>query len=167
MFSWDLAISISIFLVVLAVIYYLWDSTMFEIQHSKMINEMEGLSVEVSEQLLRTTGIPANWTESDVAVVGLADDRPRVLNSTKIYNFVNMMNANYSNNRYLLGTRAYDFYFNMTYLNGTQVEIDGTPCFTGRSHAGENVSDMVTATRTSILDGEIIRIRFTLWKREL
>jgi len=143
---------------------------MFEIQHSKMINEMEGLSVEVSEQLLRTTGIPANWTESDVEVVGLADDRPRVLNSTKISNFVDMMSysdGDYDANRHLLGTRAYDFYFNMTYLNHTQVEIDGTQCFTGRSPADENVSDIVTATRTSILDDEIIRIRFTIWRREL
>ena len=137
---------------------------MSEIQHSRTINEMESLSVEVSEQLLRTTGIPANWTKDDVDVVGLADARPRVLNSTKVSNFIDMMNyssGGYDDNRYLLGTRAYDFYFNMTYLNGTDVYS------TGRSHAGEDVSDIVTATRTSILDGEIIRIQFTIWKGEL
>ncbi len=166
-FTWDLAISISIFLIVLAMLFYMWDSTISKVTATKEIYEAERISMDVTEQLIRTPGVPHDWENqniSNLSVFGLANVEPRILNKNKILKFVNYTNPghpNYSYARPLIGTNWYEFYFNMTYLNGSQLILNNTVIASGIIPV--NSAFELTARRTAVLDDEIVRVYFTVW----
>ena len=165
-FTWDLAISISIFLIVLAMLFYMWNTTTSKATETRDIYEMESIATEVTELLIRTPGVPRDWENmnlTNITAIGLANVEPRILSREKIFRFVTL---NYSDIRPLLGTRQYNFYFNMVYLaNKTTVNIsNGT--MTALCKQGEpsgNPAFELTSRRTSILDDEIVIIYFTVW----
>jgi hypothetical protein len=164
-FTWDLAISISIFLIVLAMLFYMWNTTTSKATETRDIYEMESIATEVTELLIRTPGVPKDWENStkypvfNITAIGLANVDPRVLSRDKIYRFATL---NYSDVRPLLGTRQYNFYFNMVYLtNKTTVSINGTNCTQGEPSG--NAAFELTSRRTAILDDEIVIIYFTVW----
>jgi len=170
-FTWDLAISVSIFLIVLAMLFYMWDSTTSKATETKEIYEIESIATDVTEQLIRTSGVPHDWENSSkynvtyINAIGLADIEPRILNEEKILKFVNSSYINYSSARSLLGTQRYDFYFKMTYfnetINETQLAINGTPIYAGEQPSHEAFA--ITARRTAILNDTIVRVYFTVW----
>lgn|GEM_PF-488170 len=172
-FTWDLAISIAVFLIVLAMLFYMWDSTVTKSTEIKDIYEMEIIATEVTEQLIRTPGIPRDWeikengsykyNVSNITALGLANVEPRVLNDEKILRFIDL---DYREITPLIGTRQYDFYFNMTYINETtnneeQLFIGGKEIFCGVKKSSEAFA--LTAKRTAILNDTIVRIYFTVW----
>jgi len=172
-FTWDLAISIAVFLIVLAMLFYMWDSTVTKSTEIKDIYEMEIIATEVTEQLIRTPGIPRDWeikengsykyNVSNITALGLANVEPRVLNDEKILRFIDL---DYREITPLIGTRKYDFYFNMTYINETtdneeQLFIGGKEISHGAKKSSEAFA--LTAKRTAILNDTIVRIYFTVW----
>ncbi len=162
-FSSEFLLAYLIFSLVLIFAFYLWNTTTAAIIESKNRYEIEERAVDSAEKLLRTRGIPADWSLSDVESIGLVDES-RILNPGKVLNFVILMNSsnqNYENNRWLLGIGKYDFYFNLTDINGTTVIINETLSSTGKKAVNE--TSMITVRRTGLLENEIVILRLTLW----
>ena len=70
--------------------------------------------------MIRTGCLPDNWDSSNVRVIGLADDE-NILKKAKVIAFTNVP---YSKARALL-TGKYNFYFELTYVNGTIIKDSG------------------------------------------
>jgi len=165
-FSTEFLLAYLIFSLVLVLAFYLWNTTTADIIESKNRYEIEDKAVESAEKLLRTRGIPADWSVGDVESIGLASES-RILDSGKVLDFVILMNSsnsNYENNKWLLGIGKYDFYFNLTYINGSTMSINDTLCSAGRKAVNE--TSMITVRRTGLINNEIAIIILTLWYGE-
>ncbi len=171
--SWEFLLACLIFFFTLATAISLWKSTTDRISESERFNVFDDTAVNVAEKLVRTRGAPENWTRNNVYVVGLADE-PRMLNRSKVGEFLVLMNdssfvntcndvsiSNYKCNKNLLGVGRFDFYFNMTDINGTTIVLNNMTCKAGQTPPFD--VDQITIPRTGILDGTIVRIKLTLW----
>ncbi|MEA3255071.1 MAG: hypothetical protein U9Q22_04475 [Candidatus Altiarchaeota archaeon] len=100
--------------------------------------ELSWLSTAISEQLVRTAGIPYNWTKDpdNITVFGLADFETigntttvlsRVVDPDKLLHFINLTQDNYPVVRgKLMGSGEYDFYAVILCLNSSN-----RACFEG------------------------------------
>jgi hypothetical protein len=168
--SWEFLLACTIFFFTLATAVTHWKSTTDKISESERFNVFDDTAVNVAEKLVRTRGVPENWPGQTVYVVGLADE-PRMLNRSKVSAFLVLMNdssndscgdiSNYKCNKNLLGVGKFDFYFNMTDINGTTIIINNMTCTAGQFPPPD--VDQITIPRTGILDGGIVRIKLTLW----
>ncbi len=161
----EVFVSYAIFMLLFIVIVFLWSQTIRNIGGSQSLYEFEELATDVSEGLIRAPGIPSDWNETTVEVIGLSSNGSRVLDPLKVLAFVNMMNSsNYENNSDLAGTGKYDFYVRFTDINNTVIEIDGVSCATGKPYVNE--TKMITEVKTAALNGQLVRMHFTLWAGE-
>jgi len=113
----DLIISIVIFLTVLLPLFFVWSYINSQNQQQMLFDDTENLAFSVSDSLIRTKGMPDDWNSSNVNSIGLASQE-NVLNSTKVGYFLAMGNSDYNKTRAIL-TGRYDFFFNLTDINGT------------------------------------------------
>ncbi len=165
-FSGEFLIAYFIFAIALVLVFYMWDTTIAEIMQSEHLCDLEDTSVDVAEKLIKTRGIPENWSLNDVDSIGLAGES-RILDQEKVLKFLKMMNAsnsNYENNKYLLGIGKYNFYFKITDIEGDTIKINNLTCETGKVPVNE--TQMLTITRTAILNDEIVRTILTVWEEE-
>ncbi|MEM2918102.1 MAG: hypothetical protein QXY62_01185 [Candidatus Altiarchaeota archaeon] len=125
-FTWDLIVSLALFLVTLGLLLYLWNSALWNFSYSKEMYEISWLANTVAEQLIRTPGFQKNWQNSpeNVIVFGLAyidefnSSQSRILDFDKFLYLLNLTNENYTIVRNkLLGTGKYDFYIEINCLN--------------------------------------------------
>ncbi|MBD3260277.1 MAG: hypothetical protein GF334_01145 [Candidatus Altiarchaeales archaeon] len=176
-FSGEFFLSYFIFLVAIALIFYLWDTTQKEILRSEKQKKIYELAVDLTERLVRTRGYPSQWNYDDVHAFGLANES-RILEECKIYWFVKMLDSgsdddycvagassNYEACKYLLGLKGYDMYMNVTNLTDhtITVECEGEQVLaaTGRKPVDEDY--LVLINRKALLDGEILQIRTNIW----
>jgi hypothetical protein len=122
--SLDLITSIVIFLLVLIPLFFLWIYINSQSQQQILFDEVENLALSVSDALIRTKGLPEYWDTSTVNVIGLASEE-NILNATKVSYFLSMAGSDYNRTRTLL-TGGYDFFFNLTDLNGTAYGTAGS-----------------------------------------
>ncbi|MEE9323806.1 MAG: hypothetical protein V3U72_04640 [Candidatus Aenigmarchaeota archaeon] len=115
--SLDLITSLVVFLVVLIPLFFVWSYVNMQSQQQILFDEIEMLSLSVSDSLIRTEGLPEGWNSSSVTLIGLASEE-NILNATKVSYFLTMGNSEYNRTRAIL-TGSYDFFFNLTDLNGT------------------------------------------------
>lgn len=173
MVSAELMVAYIVFTIVLIIVVYLWGSVVFDILAAEDLSDIEGAAVDVSENLVRTAGIPENWSRADVKTIGLCNSS-RNINEDKLSDFIYMMNtslynnscgggiSNYECNKHLTGIGNYDFYFAMEYINDSTLSLRGIPCTTGMRPSQD--TKKVTMVRTSQLNMTIVRIRLTVWK---
>ncbi len=156
--DFSLAVSILIFLFVLGII--IWNSTSTKISQNTIKNEMETVSIDVSDQLLKSQGLPADWETQAVLNFSLGlIDRGNELNPNK---FVALTKLNYNYSKSLLGIRGYEFYVRATDVNGNIKSDSGTPLKVGIVPV-EN-STIVNSKRIAILQNEIIYLDVMIWK---
>jgi hypothetical protein len=170
MFSGELLAGFLLFLAAVILILSIWNTTTREVLTTENDAAMEEMGSDMAEKLLRTPGNPENWVIANVTSLGLSN-QSRVLMRDKVLAFVNMTKddqydlcngeRNYECNIHRLGIGGYNFYFNMTDLNGSAVEINNAQIISGR--APENETRSVTIERTGILDDKIVRIYITMW----
>ncbi|MBD3388770.1 MAG: hypothetical protein GF416_06850 [Candidatus Altiarchaeales archaeon] len=172
-FSGEFLIAFMLFMAGLMLILHLWDLSTRDLFQAEDQRTMAEFGVEAAEKLIRTPGTPENWVLDNVTSLGLSN-KSRVLVPYKLLEFKHFMDhgqtdlcslpggSNYECNLYLLGIGGYDFYFNLTYLNGSVVEVDGEAMGVGR--VPSNDTEAMTITRTAVLDGEITRLYFTVWR---
>jgi len=134
-FTWDIVFAIIMFFIVLGILIYLWSDMVEKTKSLEIEYEISWLSTAVSEQLVRTLGIPYNWTkdpESDnIIVIGLADSETienstkvldRILDPDKLMHFINITQNNYPAVRNkLFGSGKYDFYAEIFCLNQSNI----------------------------------------------
>lgn len=134
-FTWDIVFATIVFFIVLGILIYLWSDTVEKMTSSEIEYEVSWLSTAVSEQLVRTLGIPYNWTKDpepdNITVIGLADSETignstkvldRILDPDKLIHFINITQNNYLAVRNkLLGSGKYDFYAEISCLNQSNI----------------------------------------------
>jgi len=180
-FSTESIFAYLIFLIVFAAIVFLWNQSTINIMQAEHNVEVQDLGIIITENLIRTKGIPDNWTKYDylsedadksgVKVIGLAGES-RILDEDKVIAFVDMMNAsnnNYSAHKWLLGLSRpkfrLEFYFTITDLNGTLYNISGKKLQTGKVPSTDAIY-MFPVIRTAILEDEIVKIKLIVWNPE-
>lgn len=165
LFSGDIAIATVVFLAALALAFFLWNSATDDINRAEQLRNLQKVASETIEQLIRTPGIPEDWNYYTVQVPGLAT-KDREINSTKVLAFIDLMNStnstHYGENKYLMGLGEYDFYMDVTELDGDTLTINGIPFIAGKLLSG--ATDSISMPRTAIFNGDIVRINFVIWK---
>ena len=70
----DFLFSMSIFLVLVALSTVLWTSTYAKGSSAKGIEELSLKAVDISESLVRSPGVPTDWTNETASIIGLAEE---------------------------------------------------------------------------------------------
>jgi len=131
LFTWDMVFGTTLFMVVLLMVAYLWDSTVSEIQDAEIIYDIGWHATMLSEALVRTPGAPdlwektivpsgPTWDYSNVLMFGFADTQQligskniqdRLIDPDKTLWFIRMVSEDYELARAMvLRTGRYDFY---------------------------------------------------------
>lgn len=172
-FSGEFLLAYFIFLTVMVFAVLLWHNTERDIIEVEAYRLLEEKSVEAAEQLVRTAGVPSDWSKTNVHSVGLASES-RILSTEKISSFIDIMNdssfeslcsdanlSNYDCNRHLLGLSGFDFNYEITYLNGTPLTVYGKVAQTGKQAL--NQTQLITVVRTALLGNDTMRTTLTVW----
>jgi hypothetical protein len=148
----DMALSLIIFMSAMLSLLFAWNFISAYTIESQELKELQLRSMTLSDSLIRTPGIPDDWNESTVRVIGLAYD-DNTLDEYKVDGFLNM---SYVKARSLLGTQPYEFYFEIRDINGTlyrnsSLAIDGLS------------STVVPSERYAVYGGRVVKVLFALW----
>ncbi len=159
--SFDFMASVLVFFMILAVLFFAWEYTTFQNEDQIIFNDMENSALTLADSIIRTRGFPEYWNESNVQVLGLASEE-NVLNETKILMFVQM---DYDSAKRILGIPAYEFYFQLLRLNGTQARANSTDLLTGLDPTEfQNSTIIVPVERYILFESRVAKLRFMLWR---
>ncbi len=122
--SLDFITSVVAFLIVLIPLFFIWSYLNIQNQQQILFDEVETLTLSISDALVRTKGLPLDWNTTNVDMIGLASQE-NILNATKVSYFLNMGNNDYNRTRAIL-TGGYDFFFNLTDINGSSYGTIGS-----------------------------------------
>ncbi|MCK4491884.1 MAG: hypothetical protein KAU03_04620 [Candidatus Altiarchaeales archaeon] len=177
-FSTEFVFAYLIFMLVFSMTIFLWNTTIQDIIHSEEVYEMKEVGVDVTERLIRTAGVPEDWTNDskNVTVIGLATES-RILDADKVKKFIEMYNSsntNYDDYKHLMSLGGsdigrlggFDFEFRIDHLNGSIYTLDGLNCSTGRPLNFSSDAQYLTTKRTAILTDEIVRVTMIIWREE-
>jgi hypothetical protein len=165
LFSSDISVATVIFLASLAIVFFVWNSVVDDIQGAESLRDMQKAVSEVAEQIVRTPGVPSNWNIYNVEAVGLASQDRLLLESDKVLGFLQLMNSSgpaYEDNKHKAGLTPYDFYFEMSHLEGGIVQIGNIEAVTGL--APSDAREVLTAVRSAIYNDEIVRVKLIMWQ---
>jgi hypothetical protein len=158
--SFDFIASVTVFFLIMIVLFFAWEYTTFQNTEQIVFNEMENMAMNTADSMIRTGGFPPDWNQSSVQILGLASEE-NLLNETKILMFVNM---SYDDAKRILGIPSYEFYFQMVSLNNTQSQSSGTDLVMGLDPVGYQNSTMVVPIERYVLfDHRVAKLRFMLW----
>lgn len=124
----DFIVATMIFMIVLAMVVYMWDEMLSRIDVLEGIGDMEWSSSNAVEQLVRSEGFPEDWylEPENAEVIGLVDSgffgesEDRVLDPDKVIQLINLTGNNYDTARNkLLRKGEYDFYMNISCLSSS------------------------------------------------
>jgi len=135
-FTWDLVFSTMIFLVLLLIVLFIWDSALVDITSEEESYEMDWLAKTVTKTLVMTPGVPEGWSSGNVVVYGLGktvrmgdslSTLSHVTDPDKFMYFVYDAAGDYEKTRRkLLSSSKYDYYVEFGCLNESSVD-----CFQG------------------------------------
>lgn len=162
LFSGDLTIATTVFLFSLSLAFVIWQIVSEDIVNAEELRSMEKLTSEFSEQLIRTPGAAEDWRYYNVRITGIASEG-RVINLTKASWFIELMNGtNYDTNRYKAGIGGYEFWVNVTDLDGNTQSVYGVPFVTGKEPVDETTE--IAVARTALLNDTIVRFNMVIWR---
>ena len=153
--SMDFALSLTIFMSALLTVAFAWNYISANSIGTQQMQELQLKALTLSDSLIRTPGIPVDWNETNVQVLGLASEE-NVLNVTKVRFLVNMSKNDYNRMLGLMDIGFYDFYFEVEDLNGSMFENTTTP-------VDQNSPIIVPIERYTIYNGRIAKARFVIW----
>jgi hypothetical protein len=185
--SSEFILASGIFLLILTSVFVLWNTISLEMAESEINHEIDEVATNAIEKLVRTSGYPVDWENlsmNETYALGLSSDS-RILSRGKILRFLNITSAvssgpgfdnpcnatldpgdppisNYNCSRYLLGMGRYDFYFEITDINGTTVNIQGQDCLSGVMPVGD-VTYQLPKRRNAMFEGDIVQVTLVVW----
>ncbi|MFH0835531.1 MAG: hypothetical protein V1834_00010 [Candidatus Micrarchaeota archaeon] len=109
-FSLDLMVSVTVFIMLLVVASFIWNSTQDKIRSREQQDRFLASADAAANILLKSPGYPADWTPDTVSSLGLAAE-PRVLNPVK---FMRLKELDAQRAGYLLGIGGYNFSLSLT-----------------------------------------------------
>jgi len=126
-FSTDLIFAVSVFLLLLAFVWYSWDDLNYEMDRKMELSEMKQRALDISDALAMASGSPDNWAldpegANSIGLVTL----PRQLSDEKWSALAGM---DYKDQKGLLGVGRFDFWLAVksggAVLNSTGLEPAG------------------------------------------
>ena len=157
LWSFDMAASVLMFFTAFMAFMFAWNYIAMQNSQDMEIRRMTDSAMMVSDQLVRTAGIPSDWTYSTVSSLGLASG-DNVLNATKLGE---LLNLGYGQAKAMLGLAEYEMLVEVMYVNGTIVSAGGSPVSYGSLPSGARL--VVPVERYALLDSNIVKLDLTLW----
>lgn len=155
--SLDLIISAIIFFSAFFLLLFAWNFASTHSEEQIELQDIESRALLISDSLIRTYGIPADWNFSNVAVIGIAEGE-NIINRTKAERFVSL---DYQTAKVLVSGR-YHFYFEMRYLNNSLVTSGGYNMTAGVSPTVSTI--IVPVERYALFNGKAVRTKLLLWR---
>lgn len=128
----DILLATFIFFLILAGMYSYTQNTQTVGQESIARRNLDGVTANVAEFIIKNPGIPSTWEYSNdinqVTQFGLAQ-KDRVLNPQKVVAFVNYGNLDYVNTKSKLHIPQYEFY--AEFSGGANLATGQVPSLTG------------------------------------
>src|SRR3989338_2918927 len=150
--SYDLMIAVFIFLLVFAFALSVWQNSIGAIAGEKVLYEMKNSAVQISNQLVITSGVPSNWHLSgDANLYGFALSR-RALSLQKLNAFKAL---DYNSAKGKMGIADYNFYI--------KIEQDLNKVYeAGSAESGAEIA--INSSRVVSYNGKNAIFYFTLYK---
>ncbi len=148
----DLMFSFVILVILIVALFVVWNVYQLRLTESIPRTEMELYTVQMANQLTRSSGIPTNWEKLDnssILALGLADT-DRIIDEEKLARFEEL---GYDKIREISHIGSYNFYFLLNKGNVSVTEI-------GQYPAGQSVS----LRRNVIYQNEAATIQVSLWQ---
>jgi len=120
--SIDLLVAILLFVLIFFSMRNIWIDNLSSALIESNKFQIQVLSSEALDSLLKTPGYPTNWTSQNVQLIGLAD-KENVLNSIKVNSFKSL---DYETAKSKLGLTLYDFSFDLNSINPAYNEHIGS-----------------------------------------
>lgn len=147
----DLFIAISIFIISVIVLVSLWNKYNVILIENAENEEMFSLGMQATDLMVKSPGIPYNWTVSNVEVIGLANSDHN-LSFSKVANLTQM---SYNASKKLLKIASYDYVFRISTPNGTILVNYG--------NMYSNANKVINVRRLVFYQNESI-LELILWK---
>jgi hypothetical protein len=156
-FSVDFITSIVSFLIFFMIFFLVYGEIKGQTAQSGALKDAQETAALLSDELVRTAGVPSNWTNETVVTLGLASEEG-ILSLAKIQSLGNMTYASTKDNLILGG---FDYFLNLS--NFTNAAI-----FTYGTYPPENASFVLPVRRLVLYDNGSARSLATLqvvvWK---
>ena len=149
----DFYTALLIFVVLLMLLFFLWNKFSVRLDATQEYNEMIGKAYHISDLLVKNQGKPLLWENDpgNAETIGLVYS-DRNISLAKLNNFTNL---DQKKTKDLLSINPYEFYFTVNTLNGSNITSYGKE-FSG------DVS--VNIRRYVLLENEKRIMEFILWK---
>lgn len=158
--SVDLIVSITIFVSVFTIALLVSNRAIDQLKTSYEISLMNKKIQRISDVLVRTSGLPEDWNETNVISLGLAESE-NILNYTKILRLKNMDDYKI---KAILGLEGYNFFMNFT--NITDGNFPEGSIFLGIVPG--NARTIIPIERVVLIDfgnrREMGMMKFVLWR---
>lgn len=155
----DLFIALSIFILLVMIIVYLWNDYNTRINEDVEYEKMQLKAYQVTNQLVKTQGNPFSWEKNpnNFKEIGLVTF-DRNISAEKLEAFVALARTDnkYNNIRSSFNLDGYGFNFNLTTLSNKNLKSSGgTP---------EGDEEIISVERYVIYGDEEAIFRFKIWK---
>jgi hypothetical protein len=155
--STDFIFSVSVFIIVLSSVLFVWTSMSAQSDEQSNFSDMQKKILQVSDSLVRISGVPDNWDSSTVETVGLSTGEENVLDSGKVSEFLSMLGTDYNRTRAMMGMGNYELYFELRYANDTVFLNSTIPITTDETN-------ILSIDRQVIYNGKLAKARFVIWE---
>lgn len=155
--SLDFAMSVMIFSLLIVMLFFSWSYLYNQNLRQLEFADIENMGLVVSDSLIRGQGVPADWNATNVQTIGLAET-DNVLDTGKVVTFFSM---NYLDARPLIGVSRYNYYIEMSDINGTLITYGGMNLTQGFYPSGAVM--VVPVERFVIYNSSLAKFRFILW----
>ena len=149
----DMTLSLLIFFSALLSALFAWNYMSAETVENREFKELQLKAFEITDSLIRTPGIPSDWNDSTVQVIGLAYS-DNIIEGNKVNEFVGM---NHDKARSMLSINPYDFYFEVKDINGTVYENTTVPL-------SGSASTIVPIERYAVYNNRIVKVKMFFWQ---
>ena len=157
LWSLDFAASVVIFFFAVGLLIFFFNHYVSQSYEQSEFIEMQEIAIKTSDALVRFPGIPSDWGANNVTTLGLASQE-NVLDSGKLTAFISM---DVEKARTLL-VGPYQFYFELSYLNDTIAQVNGTNATIGALPTAANVT--VPITRYVIYENQFAQAQLIVWR---
>ena len=158
----DFLLSMTIFMLVLGISLVMFNYVANHVRNDQEENFMHMVAITTSDLLIKTTGLPDDWNETNIRSLGLANND--LLNQTKMVKFVNLT---YGTGKDAMKISQYEILITFNDINGTVLKINGINMSFGIDPVTE--SQVVKIQRSTLIsDGENRTptvMSLVLWRR--
>jgi len=160
-FSTEMMVSFSVFLVALMIFLYVWNSMYSNYIEEQSDAKMQVVLIGISDAAVMSPGDPSDWETSvgtGASSYGFASARS-VLSPAKLYAMQSYFAANYSGMKDKLGAAGYDMFLDVQDTSGSTYYSFGVKADTTNSSISA-----VSAERLALMGSDLVKLRLQVWR---